>query len=191
MAPISLHKWSEVISSMPNNKAFGPSKISYEMLTHLSSDALEFSLLLANSCLSKGDIPADWHEAVVYPISKPHDFDAQLKNTRPITLLETVRKYVVKVITNRLFQLLADNKILQGGNFAGLPGGSTDVPIKMLDAIIHQHKHDPSDDQEFWIVSQNISKVFDSMDLNMLKFALERLHFPALLEKFILNLFTR
>ncbi|CAB4413084.1 unnamed protein product [Rhizophagus irregularis] len=191
LSPISLQEWLDVISSMPNNKASGPSKISYEMLKHLSGDALEFSLLLANSCLSRGDIPADWREAVVYPIPKPHDFDAQLKNTRSITLLETVRKCVVKVVTNRLSRLLADNKILQGGNFAGLPGGSTDVPIKMLDAIIHQHKYNPSDDQELWIVSQDISKAFDSMDLNMLKLALERLQFPALLVRFILNLFTR
>ncbi|CAB4489226.1 unnamed protein product [Rhizophagus irregularis] len=176
---------------MPNNKASGPSKISYEMIKHLSGEALDFSLLLANTCLSRGDIPADWREAVVYPIPKPHDFDAQLKNTRPITLLETIRKCVVKVITNRLSNILADNKVLQGGNFAGLPGGSTDVPIKMLDAIIHQHKHDSTDNQELWIVSQDISKAFDSMDLNMLKLALDRLHIPALLVRFILNLFTR
>ncbi|GBC15999.2 hypothetical protein RIR_jg42188.t1 [Rhizophagus irregularis DAOM 181602=DAOM 197198] len=176
---------------MPNNKASGPSKISYEMIKHLSGEALDFSLLLANTCLSRGDIPADWREAVVYPIPKPHEFDAQLKNTRPITLLETVRKCVVKVVTNRLSNILADNKILQGGNFAGLPGGSTDAPIKMLDAIIHQHKHDSTDDQELWIVSQDISKAFDSMDLNMLKLALDRLHIPALLARFILNLFTR
>ncbi|CAB4416159.1 unnamed protein product [Rhizophagus irregularis] len=152
---------------------------------------VEFSLLLANSCLSHGDIPADWREAVVYPIPKSHEFDAQLKNTRPITLLKTVRKCVVKVVTNHLSHLLADNKILQGDNFAGLSGGSTDVPIKMLNAIIHQHKYDSSDDQDLWIVSQDISKAFDSMDLNMLKLTLERLHFPALLVHFILNFFTR
>ncbi|PKB94676.1 DNase I-like protein, partial [Rhizophagus irregularis] len=122
LAPISLQEWSSVISSMPNNKASGPSKISYEMIKHLSGDALGFSLLLANICLYRGDIPADWREAVVYPIPKPHDFDAQLKNTRPITLLDIVRKCVVKVITNCLSNILADNKILQGGNFAGLPG---------------------------------------------------------------------
>ncbi|GBC46512.2 hypothetical protein RIR_jg20581.t1 [Rhizophagus irregularis DAOM 181602=DAOM 197198] len=190
LSPISLQEWSHIISSMPNNKASGPSKISYEMLKHLFGNALEFSLLLANSCLSRSDIPADWREAVVYPISKPHDFDAQLKNTRPITLLETVRKCVVKVVTNRLSHLLADNKILQGRNFAGLPSGSTDVPIKMLDAIIHQHKYDSSDDQDLWIVSQDISKAFDSMDLNMLKLALERLHFPALLVIYLDPLLT-
>ncbi|GET58175.1 RNA-directed DNA polymerase from mobile element jockey-like [Rhizophagus irregularis DAOM 181602=DAOM 197198] len=159
LAPISLQEWSDIISSMPNNKASGPSKISYEMIKHLSGEVLDFSLLLANTCLSRGDIPADWRKAMV--------------------------------VINRLSNILADNNVLQGGNFAGLPGGSTDVPIKMLDTIIHQQKHDSTDDQELWIVSQDISKAFDSMDLNMLKLALIRLHIPALLVQFILNLFTR
>ncbi|PKK64032.1 hypothetical protein RhiirC2_788060 [Rhizophagus irregularis] len=76
LAPITLQEWSGVISSMPNNKASGLSKILYEMLKHLSGEALDFSLLLANTCLSRGEIPADWREAVVYPIPKPHDFNA-------------------------------------------------------------------------------------------------------------------
>ncbi|GET59571.1 reverse transcriptase family protein [Rhizophagus irregularis DAOM 181602=DAOM 197198] len=167
MSPILADEWKNTLNSMPNNKAS------------------------ANACLIHGDIPADWREALVYPIPKPHDFDAQLKNTRPITLLETVRKCVVKVVTTRLSKILADNQVLQGGNFAGLPGGSTDIPIKMLDAIIHQRRFDKSDDQELWVVSQDISKAFDSIDLNMLRLALIRLHIPSLLIKFIINLFTR
>ncbi|EXX52969.1 hypothetical protein RirG_248320 [Rhizophagus irregularis DAOM 197198w] len=191
MSPILEDEWKNILNSMPNNKASGPSKISYEMLKHLTGDAFNLSLTLANACLIHGDIPADWREALVYPIPKPHEFDAQLKNTRPITLLETVRKCVVKVVTTRLSKILADNQVLQGGNFAGLPGGSTDVPIKMLDAIIHQRRFDKTDDQELWIVSQDISKAFDSIDLNMLRLALLRLHLPSLLIKFIINLFTR
>ncbi|GBC34526.2 RNA-directed DNA polymerase from mobile element jockey-like [Rhizophagus irregularis DAOM 181602=DAOM 197198] len=191
MSPILEDEWKNILNSMPNNKASGPSKISYEMLKHLTGEAFNLSLILANACLIHGDIPADWREALVYPISKPHEFDAQLKNTRPITLLETVRKCVVKVVTTRLSNILADNQVLQGGNFAGLPGGSTDIPIKMLDAIIHQRRFDKSDDQELWIVSQDISKAFDSIDLNMLRLALIRLHIPSLLIKFIINLFTR
>ncbi|EXX61419.1 hypothetical protein RirG_171310 [Rhizophagus irregularis DAOM 197198w] len=61
----------------------------------------------------------------------------------------------------------------------------------MLDAIIHQRCFDKTDDQELWIVSQDISKAFDSIDLSMLKLALIRLHIPPLLIKFIINLFTR
>ncbi|GBC50785.2 RNA-directed DNA polymerase from mobile element jockey-like [Rhizophagus irregularis DAOM 181602=DAOM 197198] len=191
MSPILEDEWKNILNSMPNNKASGPSKISYEMLKHLTGEAFNLSFILANACLIHGDIPADWREALVYPIPKPHEFDAQLKNTRPITLLETVRKCVVKVVTTRLSKILADNQVLQGGNFAGLPGGSTDIPIKMLDAIIHQRRFDKSDDQELWIVSQDISKAFDSIDLNMLRLALIRLHIPSLLIKFIINLFTR
>ncbi|GET59005.1 RNA-directed DNA polymerase from mobile element jockey-like [Rhizophagus irregularis DAOM 181602=DAOM 197198] len=191
MSPILTDEWKNTINSMPNNKASGPSKISYEMLKHLTGEAFNLSLVLANACLIHGDIPADWREALVYPIPKPHEFDAQLKNTRPITLLETVRKCVVKVVTTRLSKILADNQVLQGGNFAGLPGGSTDIPIKMLDAIIHQRRFDKTDDQELWIVSQDISKAFDSIDLNMLRLALICLHIPSLLIKFIINLFTR
>ncbi|GBC53526.2 hypothetical protein RIR_jg19251.t1 [Rhizophagus irregularis DAOM 181602=DAOM 197198] len=191
MFPILENEWKSTLTSMPNNKASGPSKISYEMLKHLTGEAFTLSLVLANACLINGDIPADRREALIYPIPKPHEFDAQLKNTRPITLLETVRKCVVKVVTTRLSKILADNQVLQGGNFAGLPGGSTDIPIKMLDAIIHQRRFDKSDDQELWIVSQDISKAFDSIDLNMLRLALIRLHIPSLLIKFIINLFTR
>ncbi|GBC48273.2 RNA-directed DNA polymerase from mobile element jockey-like [Rhizophagus irregularis DAOM 181602=DAOM 197198] len=191
MSPILDDEWINIRKSMPNNKASGPSKISYEMLKHLTGEAFNLSLVLANACLIHGDIPADWREALIYPIPKPHEFDAQLKNTRPITLLETVWKCVVKIVTTRLSKILADNQILQGGNFAGLPGGSTDIPIKMLDAIIHQRRFDKTDDQELWIVSQDISKAFDSIDLNMLKLALIRLHIPPLLIKFIINLFTR
>ncbi|GET52028.1 RNA-directed DNA polymerase from mobile element jockey-like [Rhizophagus irregularis DAOM 181602=DAOM 197198] len=191
MSPILEDEWTSTLNSMSNNKASGPSKISYEMLKHLTGEAFNLSLILANVCLNQGDIPADWREALVYPIPKPHEFDAQLKNTRPITLLETVRKCVVKVVTTRLSKILAGNQVLQGGNFAGLPGGSTDIPIKMIDAIIHQRRFDKSDDQELWIVSQDISKAFDSIDLNMLRLALIRLHIPSLLIKFIINFFTR
>ncbi|GBC44026.2 hypothetical protein GLOIN_2v1783829 [Rhizophagus irregularis DAOM 181602=DAOM 197198] len=73
MSPILADEWKNTLNSMPNNKASGPSKISYEMLKHLTGEAFDLSL--------------------------PHEFDAQLKNTRPITLLETVRKCVVKVVT--------------------------------------------------------------------------------------------
>ncbi|EXX77683.1 hypothetical protein RirG_021620 [Rhizophagus irregularis DAOM 197198w] len=79
------------------------------MLKHLTGEAFNLSLVLANACLIHGDISADWREALVYPIPKPHEFEAQLKNTQPITLLEIIRKYVVKVITTRLSKILADN----------------------------------------------------------------------------------
>ncbi|CAB4417816.1 unnamed protein product [Rhizophagus irregularis] len=127
MDPPTLEEWSSTISSMPNDKAPGPSMISYEMLKHL----------------------------------KPH-----------VSLL--------------LLNLVASHSVLQGGNFAGLPGGSCRDPIITLESIIHDSvvtKH------PLWILSQDISKAFDSVDLTMLKFALQRLRLPNNAIQFLLSLF--
>ena len=111
----------------------------------------------------------------------------KLKNTRPITLLETARKCLVKILNNRLSTILADNRVLQGGNFASLPGSSCSDPIHTLDSII---QHSLNSNSPLWILSQDISKAFDSMDLNMLNLAMKRIKLPELFRKLILNLFT-
>src|SRR5438034_3664927 len=180
MIPISLDEWSSVIRSMPKDKAAGPSKLTYELLQHLGPSALEQTLQLANDCLVAGNIPSGWREALIFPIPKPQEWEAKLQNIRPITLLETMRKCFVKVLNNRLSSIL-------GGNYAGLPGGSCQIPIHTLDALIK----DANDNKKsLWILSQDISKAFDSIYLNMLKLAMQRLKFPALFNQLILSLFT-
>ncbi|GET66232.1 general transcription factor II-I repeat domain-containing protein 2B-like [Rhizophagus irregularis DAOM 181602=DAOM 197198] len=79
-------------------------------------------------------------------------------------------------------------KFLKGGNFAGLPGGSCRDPIVVLESIIHDAHVNKS---PLWILSQDISKAFDSVDLKMLRFALERIKLPASAIKFILSLFMK
>ncbi|GET67344.1 RNA-directed DNA polymerase from mobile element jockey-like [Rhizophagus irregularis DAOM 181602=DAOM 197198] len=167
--PPTLDEWLSTVSSMPNDKAPGPSMITYEMLKHLGPNTSALILILVQSCLRTADIPDLWRQAMVFPIPKPHEWKCQLKNTRPITLLEVIRKSLVKLFYNRLASILASNEVLRGGNFAGLPGGSCRDPIVIL--------------------SQDISKAFDSVDLKMLRFALERIKLPASATKFILSLF--
>ncbi|GET63948.1 RNA-directed DNA polymerase from mobile element jockey-like isoform X1 [Rhizophagus irregularis DAOM 181602=DAOM 197198] len=130
--------------------------------------------------------PSMISQATVFPIPKPHEWKCQLKNTRPITLLEVIRKALVKLFYNRLALLLASYHVLQGGNFAGLPGGSCRDPIITLESIIHDSVVTK---QPLWILSQDISKAFDSVDLSMLRFALQRLRLPQNAIQFLLSLF--
>ncbi|GET66496.1 RNA-directed DNA polymerase from mobile element jockey-like isoform X1 [Rhizophagus irregularis DAOM 181602=DAOM 197198] len=95
---------------------------------------------------------------------------------------------LVKLFYNRLASILASNEVLKGGNFAGLPGGSCRDPIVVLESIIHDAHVNKS---PLWILSQDISKAFDSVDLKMLRFALERIKLPASAIKFILSLFMK
>ncbi|EXX68094.1 hypothetical protein RirG_108170 [Rhizophagus irregularis DAOM 197198w] len=150
MDPPTLDEWSSTISSMPNDKAPGSSMISYEMLKHLgpTASALLFNLICA--CLSDTNIPDLWKQATVFPIPKLHEWKCQLKNTRPITLLEVIRKALVKLFYNRLAPLLAFHHVFQGGNFAGLPGGSCRDPIITLESIIHDSVVTK---QPLWILS--------------------------------------
>ncbi|GBB92777.1 hypothetical protein RclHR1_20540002 [Rhizophagus clarus] len=123
---------------------------------------------------------------MVFPIPKPHEWRCQLKNTRPITLLEVIQKSFVKLFYNRLSAILAAHNVLKGGNFAGLPEGTCRDPIITLESIIHDANHNNS---PLWIISQDISKAFDSVNLTMSKFALERIRLPASVITLILSFF--
>src|SRR5207244_7435041 len=112
LTPITMDEWLTVIRSTPADKAAGPSSITYEFLKHLGDVAHTHLLSLMNDCLRNNDIPSGWREATVYPIPKPREWEARLKNTCPITLLETARKCFVKVINNWLSKILASHKTL-------------------------------------------------------------------------------
>jgi hypothetical protein len=109
-------------------------------------------------CFTIGDIPNDWKIAHIYPIPKPMEWHCDITKTRPITLLETARKAFVKIITNRLSKILAKHDILKGGNFAGLPGGSTEPPIKILNMLLEDANEN---NKEIWVLLQDLSKAYD------------------------------
>ena len=78
---ISDEEWSKTISDLPNNKASGPSNISYEMLKHLGSQTAEMLRNLINCCFKLNTMPKEWKSANIYPIPKPHEFESKLNNT--------------------------------------------------------------------------------------------------------------
>ena len=96
MDPISLEDWMDIVKGSPNNKASGPSGITYELIKHLGTSMQKALLQLINACIRLSVIPADWLDVFVYPIPKPTELQHELKHTRPITLLEAPRKLMVK-----------------------------------------------------------------------------------------------
>src|SRR5436305_15347428 len=104
-------------------------------------------------------------DATIYSILKPTDWNCHRKNTRPICLIETARKLMTKIMTNRLATILSEHKIFKGNNYTGLPGGSCYTPIHALESIIHNFN---AFNKPLFIFLQNISKAFNSIDTNML-----------------------
>src|SRR5271156_546659 len=187
LKPVTVSELDTALSSLPTGKAPGLSGISYEMLKHLPLNARDCLRDLISFCFREGVIPSSWKDATIYPIPKPHEWNCYLKHTRPITLLDTVRKLMTKIMYSRLASPLTEHNVLTGGNFAGLPWGSCDPPIFLLDNILSDSR---ASNKPLFVLQQDISKAFDSIDLRMLRLAMLRLNLPVRFIDLTLELFT-
>ena len=111
----------------------------------------------------------------IYLIPKSENWDYQLNNIWPITLLKTFRKYLTKILTKRLSKIMAKKEILKGPNFARLSGCSTAEAIHLVEIIVEEAKENR---KELWVVLQDMKKAYDSVSIRTLRFALQRVKLP-------------
>ena len=186
MSKPTLQELNEAISELPNNKAAGSLGITYKIIKKLSNKGKERLGKIFHCCLTYGIIPKAWKVSNIYPIPKNRDWEANLSNTRPIILMESTRKCLTKIITNRLSAICKNNNVLRGPNFAGLPGESTLEPIQLLNNICEEAREQ---NKELWILFQDTAKAFDTVNLEMLEKALQRIKIPQKAIKLIIYLF--
>ncbi|GBB83908.1 hypothetical protein RclHR1_10570006 [Rhizophagus clarus] len=186
MKYLTLDEWIDNVKSLPNNKAAGPSGISYKMLKNLNEDNQSFLHAFICVCMDLNDIPDEWKKATIYPIPKPKPFFTNLTNTRLITLLETPQKAFISLLNRRLSQILKNNNVLKGNQFAALPGNSTFELIRMINEIIQDAKEN---NKELWLLSQDLGKAYDHVNIFMLEKAIKHIKIPSNFIKIIFNLF--
>jgi len=187
MTPPTWEEWLATLQSLPNDKAYGPSKLHNEFYKHAGLSTKKLTWILAKMCFQQGIIPDEWKLAYIYPIPKPTEWQCDITKTRPLTLLDMMRKAVMKIITNRLSRIIAKHNILRGNNFAGLPRGSTETPIKLMQMILEDAKEN---NKPVWILLQDLSKAYDRVDITILRKAIERVKIPLACIDFILDFFT-
>jgi ribonuclease HI/endonuclease/exonuclease/phosphatase family metal-dependent hydrolase len=175
-----------VLKELPNSKAPGPSGITYEMIKNLGRRGKDILNKLFHICILKSNIPEGWKKSSIYPIPKKEGWEVRLHNTRPIVLMETIRKCFTKIITNRLSTACKDHQVLRGPNYAGLPGESTQEPIQLLNSICEEAREEK---KELWILLQDTAKAFDTVNLEMLEKALQRIKIPTNITHLIIALF--
>src|SRR6266542_6723612 len=156
------------------------------MIKHLSDDYQEIIYNFICACIKMNNIPDAWRKVTVYPIPKPKSFNSDFNNTRPITLLETMRKAMVALLNRRFTHILKDNNVLKGNQFTGLPTNSTFELIRIINEIIQDAIEK---NKELWLLSQDLGKAYDRVNIYMLKKALQRIKVPMNFINLIENLF--
>jgi hypothetical protein len=146
------------INNLAKGKAAGPSEITYELFKIASDNYIEKLRHLIGLIFKQQEIPADWKNMYIYPIPKPKPWESRLINTCPITLLDTARKLMMSILTQRLIKIFTEFNVLKGNQFAGLPGNSTFKLIRILNEIIQDAN---KNEKELWIVSLDMSKAYD------------------------------
>ena len=185
---VTLEEWEEALRNTKNKSAPGPTGITYPLLKEAGKEAKELFRTLANKCIILGIMPKKWKLGMLYPIPKREDWCYNLNNVRPILLLETFRKTVVRILNTRLSRVLKDKGILKGRNFAGLPGEGTAAPIHLINCLLEDAREQK---KEIWLLFQDMKKAFDSVSIKMLELALERIKLPQATKNFILQLYYK
>ncbi|CAB4429006.1 unnamed protein product [Rhizophagus irregularis] len=136
MDEITLEEWQRTLELVNTNSALGLLGIGYAIIKHISDKSSSIILKVINLSLKLGIVPDQWKQSLIHPIPKLQKFDYILANTRPIALLDNIRKSVTKLLTNRLSTILTNNKVLCGLNFCGLKGKDTAIPLRLMNDII-------------------------------------------------------
>jgi len=185
---ITLDEWLDAVRGAKNKTAPGVSDIEYSLIKNASKETHELFRNFAGACIKLGRIPLKWKIAQIYPIPKSEEWGYRLNNIIPIALLETFRKCVTKLLTKRIAKVVTERNILQGPNFAGLPGCSTEDAIHTVEIV----KEDARENgKELWIVLQDMKKAYRTVSIKMLERALHRIKIPEITTKFLLELFSK
>ncbi|KAG9303458.1 hypothetical protein G9A89_013785 [Geosiphon pyriformis] len=105
-------------------------------------------------------------------IPKPYDWDGILMNIRPIALIETARKILSKILSDRILSACSKFGVLRGDNFSVLKGTSTQSSVFTVSSIVENALEK---NREFCLVLQNISKTYDSVGWYHLEVNLKRI----------------
>ena len=98
---ITAKKVQTTVWKMANNKAPGKDNINVELLKYAPDDIYEEIANILNEIYERNDNEVKLGTGILLPLPKPKKTQGPVKNLRPITLLEVIRKILSKIFMNR------------------------------------------------------------------------------------------
>ena len=186
--PITMAELS-LATNRIKHKAPGPSGITAYHMKNLPNNMLISLKNIMNHALSLGYFPKAWKHATMIFIPKGNSSQAQVANHRPISLLEVPGKLFDRHINTRLTNHLQANGLEHPDQHGFRKVRGTHTALATFHETIANtvHAHQGAKNARITVTLRDVSKAFDKVWTNGLKYKLLRLQIHPLFTKILCN----
>ena len=179
----------KAIKEMGKNKAPGPPHIKNDLLKLITNKSfINHILKILNMMLEMDNLPDEMILAKIILIPKRNDWEGLLSNTRPITLLDTIKKLFSQILTDRITRIINEHHILKGYNFGFTENKSTKDPLIITRTIIDDAKINK---KNLNMASLDVQKAYESAPFLSIEQALKRIKVPENFINHVLKILNR
>ena len=169
------------------NKAPGPSTINKPILQHLPPNMIHRLCTIFNASLACGHFPSIFKSATTVLIPKPNLSIHEVTSYRPISLLELPGKLLERVLNTRLTTHLENNNLHNNRQYGFRRQRGTDTATTLAYEEIALSL---ANKQQTNIVLRDVSKAFDKIWHDGLKYKLMHLNIPANIKQILCDYLT-
>lgn len=160
---ISLEELKFALSAMKYSKAKGPDDFPIDLLKISDDKQLIEVTKVFNEFLTTESLPNEWFETNIILIFKKGRKD-KIENYRPISLISHLYKLFIKIILNRIDDVLEENQSIEQSGFR--KGFSTSDNLVVINQLIEKFKEF---NKPLHIAFIDYEKAFDSVNHDFLK----------------------
>lgn len=170
---ISVAEVRKAIMDSNKSKTPGPDGIPIEFYQTFIDEVTHHLAEVYNNIFLRGEAHKDFNNSITTLIYKEKGERCDIKNWRPVSLLNTDYKILTKILANRITPALPD--LINKNQTCGVPGRSSFENLYNLESIFDQCQNS---NKRCLIVNIDQEKAFDRIEYKYIKAVLDKFGFP-------------
>jgi hypothetical protein len=179
----TLQEFKLHINTLNPRSAAGFSGLSYLMVQFWPDLVVERAYECLREAWLRKEGLEGWGTRLLAPIPKKPN--PELKDLRPLMLVEVMRKIWVGLITSKITSFLGKHSLIDAKQHAYLKGKGTQTAIPQIINALETAREYSTD---LYISSWDMSKAFDNLSREMILLSLLRLHIPRCIAEYLISL---